>query len=311
MLSFDYTADLQLEDTLRHIDQIRTRILTHPLPPASELKLQWEGTTIRCWATLALAGHNIPKHHVATILAHPGRPTRATATLTHIRAAYDSIHASWRANPKPISFNSLQALFATDPHMLPTDFTRLESEISELLEYISQEKAHPVIQAAIAHIHLLTLGNPADTGISARLTHYLLLAKYGYDVRGFATPERVWLSDARTYFRLMEDYRSSHHLNPWLSYIAESMRRSLELLVSDIESDRFHIEFPQVFWKLTDRQKEIARVLSTPQTTITNKQVQKRFRVSQITASRDLSRLAALGILYPHGKGRSVYYSKI
>jgi len=35
------------------------------------------------------------------------------------------------------------------------------------------------------------------------------------------------------------------------------------------------------------------------------------FKVSQITASRDLSKLGALGLLFIHGKGRSVYYTKI
>ncbi len=45
--------------------------------------------------------------------------------------------------------------------------------------------------------------------------------------------------------------------------------------------------------------------------TITNKKVQKLFKVSQITASRDLAKLASVGLLFTHGKGRSVYYTKV
>jgi len=61
---------------------------------------------------------------------------------------------------------------------------------------------------------------------------------------------------------------------------------------------------------LNDRQNKILERLENPNLKITNKDVQKMFGVSQITASRDLSKMANLGILLPHGKGRSVFYTK-
>ena len=51
------------------------------------------------------------------------------------------------------------------------------------------------------------------------------------------------------------------------------------------------------FWDLNERQKVILGILDQPGVSITNKTVQKRFKISQITASRDLSKLAILGLL--------------
>jgi len=68
---------------------------------------------------------------------------------------------------------------------------------------------------------------------------------------------------------------------------------------------------PSSFWKLNGRQQSILSVLENPGEKITNKDVQKKFGVSQITASRDLSHLTTLGLLLAHGKGRSVYYTKV
>lgn len=63
-------------------------------------------------------------------------------------------------------------------------------------------------------------------------------------------------------------------------------------------------------WKLNDRQKKILDIMENPELKITNKIVQKQFGISQITASRDLAKMVNLGVLLPHGKGRSVFYTK-
>jgi hypothetical protein len=311
MLSFDYTVDLQLSETLADVDRLRTHILSLPMSPKTETRLEWEALAIRTWATLALAGHDLPKHHVATILAHTIKPTRSTATIYGLRAATEYIHTSWRANPKPVSLPGLSTLHTLlYPHP-DAPFQSLEQPLSALTSYLSAENAHPVIQASIAHMYILTLPALSDSGLFARMTHYLLLAKFGYDLRGYATPERAWQEDARTYGRLRDIYLETHHMNLWFSFMAERMRNCLETLYGDIGESRFHIEFPKSFWELSDRQKQIMRLLETPDTRVTNREIKRRYKISNITASRDLTRLASLGLIYPHGKGRSVYYTKI
>lgn len=311
MLSFSYTISLQLRETLNTINRLRAQILALPLAPKTETKLAWEGVAIRTWATLSLAGYCAPKHEVATILANPTRPTRAIATILGLRHAYDFIHDQWRANPRPLNLSALETVFGLTYPAQPSIFLLIEPSLKELLSYITAQEEHPVIQAAIAHAHILTIPQLPEPGLLARLTHYLFLAKYGFDIRGWATPERVWQADDATYKRLIEAYTKDHALTRWLEYIAQSMQTNLETILTDIQESRFHIEYPTSFWELSDRQKEILKLMDSPEASITNRQIHKRFRVSQITASRDLAKLTSLGLLYPHGKGRAVYYTKI
>lgn len=311
MLSFSYTISLQLRGTLTTINRLRTQILTLPLAPKTETKLIWEGIAIRTWATLSLAGLDAPKHEVATILANPAGPTAAIATIVGLRSAYDFIHTEWRANPRQISLSALETLFSVTYPTEPRVFSLIESSLKELLSYLTAQEEHPVVQAGIAHMHILTIPEIPMPGLFARLVHYLFLAKYGFDTRGYVTPERVWQTDESTYKRLIEAYTRDHTLTQWLEYIAQSMQTNLETILADIQESRFHIEYPASFWELSDRQKEILKLMDSPDATITNRQVHKRFRVSQITASRDLAKLTSLGLLYPHGKGRAIYYTKI
>jgi hypothetical protein len=311
MLSFSYTISLQLRETLNTINRLRTQILALPLAPKTETKLAWEGLAIRTWATLSLAGYTVPKHEVATILANPVKPTRAVSTILGVRRAYDFIHTQWRANPRPVSMPALETLFGLSYPAKPGIFSSIESSIKELLSYLDAQEEHPVIQASIAHMHILTIPELPEPGLFARLVHYMFLAKYGFDIRGWVTPERVWQADRVTYTRLVDAYRRDHTLTRWLEYMAQSMQTNLETLAADISESRFHIEYPPSFWELSDRQKEILTLMDSPEASITNRQVHKRFHVSQITASRDLAKLTSLGLLYPHGKGRAVYYTKI
>jgi hypothetical protein len=311
MLSFSYTIALQLRETLNTVNRLRTQILTLPLPPKTETKLIWEGIAIRSWATLSLAGFNAPKHEVATILANPVKQTRAGSTILGLRSAYDYIHDQWRANPKQVSIAALETLFTFAYPRDTRSFATIEPSLKELLSYLTAQEEHPVVQAAIAHIHILTMPELPEPGLLARLVHYLFLAKYGFDIRGYVTPERVWQGDTATYTRLIASYRRDHTLTQWLEYIAQSTQTNLETILTDIQESRFHIEYPAAFWELSDRQKEILKLMDTPDTSMTNRHIHKRFKVSQITASRDLAKLTALGLLYPHGKGRAVYYTKI
>lgn len=311
MLSFSYTEDLQLRDTLSAIDRLRNTILTIPMSVKSEVKLQWESTAIRIWASMMLSDYNVPKQYVATIMAHPTKPTEAVNLILNLRSVYDYIHSAWRANPKPVTMSAFETIFSGLYPKRRNHFSAIEQAIKELLEYLAAEEEHPLIQAAIAHIHILTLPDLPDAGLLARAVHYLYLSKYGYDVRGYIYPDRSWLTDKETYERLTRAYVGEPTLNTWLAFMAESMRANLESLATDIQDSQFHVEFPPSFWSLNDRQKEILKSMDAPESTVTTKKVQKRFKTSQITASRDLTRLASLGLLYSHGKGRSIYYTKI
>ena len=150
-----------------------------------------------------------------------------------------------------------------------------------------------------------------DNGTIARLISYLPLVKYGYDIRGFIAPERVWEENSPTYNHLLTAFLAKPNLSLWIEYICETYITALEHAYDDLTTSRFHIEFPTAFWVVTDRQKAIMSLLDNPNETLTNKKIQRKLHITQLTASRDLSRLTTLGLLHQHGKGRSIYYMKM
>jgi predicted HTH transcriptional regulator len=81
------------------------------------------------------------------------------------------------------------------------------------------------------------------------------------------------------------------------------------LTIKEIKSLAYVGSNPPTY-QLSLRQKQILSLAEPPNTLVSNKLVQDTFRISQITASRDLAKLASLGLLIPHGHGRSTSYSK-
>ena len=315
MVTLSYTVSLDLRSVLSRIDEVRASVLVLPLPPRSEIKLQWETTAIRIWATLGLAGHTVPKHEIAAILAHPTKISTRLPLIFFHKESYQWIHSEWRANPNPVTLPTLETLFFLLYHRTERSkmlFRSIEISLRKLLDYLGAQEEHPLIQSSIAHAQLLALPELADDhGMFARLVSYLFLAKYGYDLRGFVAPERAWYDDKKTYDRLVGALPQTANLTLWISFMNESFLTTLTRLYGDITQNRFHIAFPQSFWAISDRQKELLKMLDSPDAVTSNKKVAQHFRVSSITASRDLARLVTLGLLYPHGKGRSIYYTKI
>jgi Fic family protein len=171
---------------------------------------------------------------------------------------------------------------------------------------------NPVIQAGVAQIQLVTLAPFTDgNGRTARLLALLFLYKAGFDFRGLLVLEEYFRRDLAAFQEATESVSKNQNLTFWLEYFAKGVETQLEKALEDIASSRFKTHLPASFWNLNDRQKEILSILEQPGSTITNKKVQQLFKISQITASRDLSRLASLGLIFVNGKGRSTYYTKI
>jgi len=172
------------------------------------------------------------------------------------------------------------------------------------------EEVSPVLVSAIAqfqfvHIHPFVDGN----GRIARLLALLYLYKYGYDFRGMLVLEEYWRKDLSSLEVIKDNVLKSNSLNVWLEYFAQGMRSQLEKSLQKIHASSFQTE-NKGYSEINDRQKAIVSILEFPHATITNRKVQRHFSISQITASRDLSKLTTLGLLVPHGKGRSVYYTR-
>lgn len=138
-----------------------------------------------------------------------------------------------------------------------------------------------------------------------------VLVKLGYDFRGFIVLDEYFRHDLISYRQAVETSERNKNMTVWLEYFCQGVAMELEKTVEALKTQRFQTELPSTYWSINERQRQILNLLENPTAKITNKLVQKMFKISQITASRDLAKLASLGLLFSRGKGRSVYYTKV
>jgi hypothetical protein len=316
MYNLAFTESVELKDQIHQIDAARAQLLLMPLSPKTELKLRWETKATRIHSSLALSHNLLSRGQVVKILASTTRhiPTDYRDVLAY-KKALEYIEEIWTGNTKPITFATISTIadFALihPKETIERSLKQAESAIRTVLEYLENQADHPVIQAGIALCALSTTAAiPGDGGLVARLVSGAFLARYGYDVRGLQAVERNWLLSETSFEVALKSHAAQGNLNHWLLFYTQSLANNLRERVVDLTHNKLHQDFPASFWELNERQKAILQELAEPTTSITNKKVQKLFDISQITASRDLSKLATLGLIFPHGKGRSVSYTR-
>ncbi len=317
MLPLSYTVSLDLEQTLGRIDGLRTKILTTPVSPKTELRHRFEAMVDRLYATSYLANVPVSKKLVLTCLrGEPLKTTKESAMIVRLHTTYREIFSHWVANPKDITFGTIESLalraLPMEPDAIKRALKAQEAHIRELVGFLETTIEHPVIQASIAHTmlsaHAMIAG---DFGRVARLVSMLYLAKHGYDLRAMLAPEKEWMAQESSYELSFSSVDKHDNLNHSLQFFATTICSSMEKLAEDLTNSRFHSEFPSSFWELNERQKLILSTTEDTSISLTNKAVQKLCKTSQVTASRDLAKLVSLGLLYAHGKGRSVYYTRV
>jgi hypothetical protein len=317
MLPLSYAVSLDLEETLGRIDALRTKVLTTPISPKTELRHRFEAMIDRLYATSYLADIPVSKKLIIKCLrGQPVKTTRESVIITRLHTTYRTIFSDWVASNKDITYNTIESLALS---ALPMDQTAIkralraqEPHIRELMGFLETKIEHPVIQASIAHTILSTHAIIAgDFGRVARIVSTLYLTKHGYDLRAMLAPEAIWMSQESSYELSFSSVDKQNNLNHSLLYFATTICNSMEKLAIDLTDSRFHSEFPSSFWELNDRQKLILSTTEDTNISLTNMMIQKLCKSSQVTASRDLAKLVSLGLLYPHGKGRSVYYTRV
>lgn len=312
MIHLSYTLSLGLKETLKEIDSLRAGILLSIVPPKTELKLRWETTVNRVFCSLNLAGSELTKTQVEKILTDPPKKLEPEEKeVVKYKKALDYIYQHWLVNPQIITTKTVVSL-----HDLyhPGKLRSSETVIKDFLKYLQINPEHPVVQSAVALAQITTLSPFAQAnGITARLLAYLFFYKYGYDFRGILVFEKEWQKKPPVFRETLQRAIKNGNLTLFIEYYAQTVASQLKEALSLLKTE------PQEktpasslnLWNLDDRQKAILNYLEQPETTITNRKVQKLFKVSQITASRDLAKLAQLGLIFSHGKGRSIYYTKV
>jgi hypothetical protein len=312
MLPLSYTTSTNLLELLHHIDSLRTTILLTPIAPHREYLFRWQAQVMSVYGSMNLAGIKLKRNDIEHILAQEGK-IKAPVLLGYHHAGR-WIEDTWVGSAESITPQTLEILrdmvYVGPLASRKRTHGSIPKSTHQLLSFITSHTDHPVVAAGIAMGILSASILPADDpGLLARLVARVFLARAGYSLRGMTAPESQWAKEAPQYDIALSTISIDHNLNHWLLFFAQSIAAHFETCKQQIHEDtRAPSEHTPL---LTHRQREILHMVDNPEVSITNKHVQKRCRVSQITASRDLTRLTALGFLVSHGKGRSISYTRI
>lgn len=317
MINLSYHLSENIQKNLEEIESLKNKVLTTPLNPKRELNLRWEANLSKAYWGLTLADNPLTKNQMAKLLNSP-LPKRLSdhqkevisyiETLNHIRY-------NWTGSIVPVSTKDVLNIYDLSCKSVfgstASYYKSKEEEVKKIVEFIEKGKDHPVIQAGLLQIELIKL-SPFEngTGRVARLLSHLLLSKYGYDLRGLLVIENYYREDLVSLKEATKSIEKYKNATFWLEYFTEGIKLSMRETLKQIENQKSETHQKQL-WKLSQRQTKILETMENPNIKITNKEVQRMFKISQITASRDLSKMVNLGILLPHGKGRSVFYTKV
>ncbi len=316
MVKFSYTTTSDLHYHLKALDDLRREIVLMPLPGKIELRARWEARIKELAAVFSLTGYPFSKRDIVETITSSRPATNERAMIMRLHQSYSHIAREWFAAQKPLTLSIVETLtslaFPKDTALYRRRLAFQEGAIRQLLDYIDNDKEHSLIRGAISYIEILRIAPFAqDSTILASLLFQLILANSGADARGLLTPEVAWAADRSTYQAITEEASKTGSITGWLTWVAQTSVSTLEQARQGLTNPTLLRDVKAAWFELNDRQKEVLTILEEPHRRLTNKEVQKRFKVSQITASRDLTKLAHLGLLYPRGKGRSVSYTRI
>ncbi len=311
MISISYNHSPKLKDYLFRIEKLRRIILLSPINQKTKLFLRWNATFERIMAYAFLSKITLDKSVIAKLLSREPQKIQSQKHqfILKYKTGIDYIRQNWLGSTQSISSNDIIKI-----HQIVSigKLSAPKEEIEYLLEYIQRSNENPIVQSAIIYIELLkTNAFIKDNEVTAALSSLLILYRQGYDFRGFISHESQWRENPSLYYENIKMSQQARSLTLWLEYFAQTIIQSLENVIQNINKPNLSIPLPDTFWELNDRQKSILSLLDKPEISLTNKKVQSHFKVSQITASRDLARLTNLGLLFSHGKGRSVYYTRV
>lgn len=315
-----YNLSENIKRCLNEIGTLRKSIVLTSVNPKILLRLKWNAEIERIYWAFTLTEYEYTKQQVADILikrTNANKLSKDKRLILDYKKALDHIRNEWLAANKEINSEAVRKLFdiaikptAANPSV--SKFNSRKNLIDRFMEYLRAGKEHPVIQAGIAHIQILGLSpfNEGNGRISRLLT-YLVLYKEGYDINDLFYLEEYFRKDVVSLKEAVKSVDLNQNMTLWLEYFTRGVVAQLEKTYENIKTERLGVSTPYTFWKLNPRQEEILAILQNPNEKVNNTKVQELFKISQITASRDLAKLTTLGLLFPHSKGRSTYYTKV
>lgn len=310
MIKFSYSISHMLKGEIEILEKTRDSSLLILLSPKEELLLQWESAIERVFTIQNPQGHALKRTEVVNLFLPQIKKTQVEneKILINYKRLHDILFYNFSLNPAPLNISIVKKILA-DLSISSKKFDM--DEFGHVLSFIQVNPEHPVIQAGLAYA-LLSITVPDDYpyNLLPLIMAEVFLYKYGFDMRRILVLESYFLSASDSFKSLIEEAKKTKNFSNVLEYFTEAVSVQATKAHKKIQNKDAYKVYESLF-KLTERQKEILSFVSRPGARITNKDVQKLCRVSQITASRELALLSTLGLLFPSGKGRSVHYVKI
>ncbi len=316
MLTLAYTVSPELRNNLNTFETLRKDILLTMLSPKLELQLRFRATCERIHLFLGMReDKTISLKQVVSIVSGESKRVDPTVLkdVLYYKRAYDSIRETWLVSDKLVQVKHVEeiatGIFGRYSH---TVFSSQKENLKSLLTYLQARSEHPLITAGLAYSQLLQLGIfEESTPFVATLLAYLFLYKDGYDLRGLLVLEKFLFGKFPGMKERVDAIAHQESSNDFLFYFVQEVVQMTTDVFEQMKVEKGVSVVPSHIVDLNERQKAILTLLEVPEAVITNKKVQREFHISQITSSRDLAKLVNLGLLFPHGKGRSVYYTKV
>lgn len=310
MSAFSYTVAPYLRIELEEIEKTRQQVLLTLLSPSESTRLKWESKASSIYFSIRLANLNVRKVSIPSLLSPKNinhLSPEAKLAFAH-KNVFNYLYTEWLCTKKLVTAEAIIHLYT----LLGGEKNKIDAKILEsLLNFIQVNPEHAVIQAGLAHILIIRgLGVSIESERLARFSAYLFLYTYGYDFNCLLDLEEYFFRNPATYNEAIQKNITEENVSSFIEFYVLMFRAQAKQILEKVTHRKYDISFPQGYFVLGERQKKILGLFDEPGVRITNKTVQHRFTVSQITASRDLAKIHSLGLIFSHGKGRSVYYTK-
>ncbi|HVZ66922.1 MAG TPA: hypothetical protein VG917_01540 [Patescibacteria group bacterium] len=311
MIDFSFTITPTLKKEIEKIDETRNKILIQLLSRAEELELRWESNLDRITYSSRLTPKKFTKAETLSVLnpiKTDGEYKMSKSEIKSYVNCYEWINQKWLMSKEKVKEDDIKKVIAFFPHKVNTK----DTNIKQILDFVQINPEHPIVQSALVFaLFYLSLPKDSDNIKLSFIISYIFLYKYGYDLRGLLNLEEFFSNDLDHFRNLINEGAANRNLSSYLEYFTQGVSISSEHALRKILNGERRHDLPASFYELSDRQREILMLFEKPGAKVSNKTVQKAFEVSQITASRDLAKLYALGLIFSAGKGRSVYYTRI
>ncbi|MEI6532911.1 MAG: hypothetical protein WCO06_03660 [Candidatus Roizmanbacteria bacterium] len=308
MRTLSYTKKVSIKKSVSDFEEIYKDIITFPLHPRIIAQLRWNGIQKRIYYNLRPLMQQVSLNSIAQIISLKRMPhSMVEKQILCLKETYDYVYDEWlckKTLPEEIHIQNIsEKIFGKkNSELLP---------ISSLLSYTLQGNDEPIVKASLIYIHLRI--NSQDLPLAhivAQYTTHLILFSFGYDFREMIVFDEWFYLNKNEISQQIQVAIKQNSATEWIEYFVTSYADLAKKQFNKIQDEIKNIDVI-TSTQLTDRQRAILTFISNPEKRISNRDVQKLFHVSQITASRDLTSLAEKGLVLIIGKGRSTYYSKI